>query len=63
MFLCQLKQQLFHEGTNLDDHQIGTEWLPIKDLLNFNLYPHALRLQLLSFYEGNKRTVYLGDTN
>lgn len=63
MFLCQLKQQSFKEGTNLDDNQIGTEWLPIKELLNYNLYPHALRSQLLSFYEGNNRTVYLGDVN
>lgn len=63
MFLCHIKEQLAHEGTNLDDHQIGTEWLPIKDLLNFNLYPQALRSHLLSFYEGKKHTVYLGDIN
>jgi 8-oxo-dGTP diphosphatase len=63
LFLCQTKQQSFHEGTNLDDHQIGTEWLPIKGLLDYNLYPQVLRSQIAAFYEGKKHTVYLGDIN
>ena len=63
MFLCKTKQQAFQEGTNLDEHQIGTEWLPIRELLNYNLYPQVLRSQISTFYEGKSQTVYLGDVN
>ena len=63
MFLCKIKQQAFQEGTNLDEHQIGTEWLPIRELLNYNLYPQVLRSQISAFYEGKSQTVYLGDVN
>jgi len=63
MFLCKVDQETFDNGSNPDNEQIGVEWLPIKELLQYNLYPRALRTQLIAYFEGEKATTYLGDIN
>ena len=63
MFLCHVHQETFEHGTNLDKGQTGTEWLPIKDLLEYKLFPQALRTHLISYFESGKAKTYVGDIN
>lgn len=63
MFLCQVYQDTFDKGTNLDKGQTGIEWLPIKDLLNYKLFPQALRTHLISYFDSGKAKTYVGDIN
>ena len=63
MYLCKVDQEDFDNGKNPDQEQIGVEWLPINELLQYNLYPLALRTHLISYCKGEKTTVYLGDIN
>ena len=63
MFLCSVHQDSFDNGSKPDTGQSGTEWIPIKELLNFKLYPQAMRPQLISYFNGGKAPIYLGDIN
>ena len=63
MFLCDVHQDTFDNGSNPDKNQTGTEWLPINDLLQYKLYPQALRSHLISYFNSGKATTYLGDIN
>ncbi len=63
MFLCSLKEQVLPVGTDLDSGQIGVEWLPLDNLLSFNLLPADLRPHMIAFAEGSKTPVYVGDIN
>ncbi len=62
MFLCSVKQDTFN-GDSPDKGQIGTEWLPINDLLKYNLFPRALRPHLISYFENGTAPTYVGDIN
>jgi len=46
------------EATNVDNTQIGIEWVPIEDLTKINLFPKALRTRV-----GKPGPTYLGDCN
>ncbi|WP_336635901.1 NUDIX domain-containing protein [Lysinibacillus fusiformis] len=61
-FLCQLHEQL-HQPSNPDSHQIGTEWVSVARLHEFQLYPKALIPQLQRYVQGLETTIYLGDIN
>ena len=50
MFLCNIHQDTFDNGSNPDKNQIGTEWLPINDLLQHKLFPQALRTHLIDYF-------------
>ncbi|MEC1177481.1 hypothetical protein P9B03_03210 [Metasolibacillus meyeri] len=63
MFLCQVQQEIFANGSNPDKGQTGTEWLPINDLLKYPLFPHALRAYLISYFNSGKAPTYVGDIN
>ena len=63
MFLCHVQQETFDNGSNPDKGQIGTEWIPIKDLLNYKLFPQALRSHLISYFNIGKSKIYVGDIN
>ena len=63
MFLCHVHQDTFDNGSNPDKGQAGTEWLPIKDLLEYKLFPQALRTHLISYFDSGKATTYVGDIN
>lgn len=63
MFLCNVNQVLFINGTNPDKGQIGIEWLPISELLEYELFPRALRTHLISYYESGEAVTYVGDIN
>ncbi|MFJ8066038.1 NUDIX domain-containing protein [Psychrobacillus sp. NPDC096426] len=63
MFLCNINQDTFNKGASPDKGQIGTEWLPINELLEHNLFPQALRPQLISYFNSGKAPTYVGDIN
>lgn len=63
IFLCKVNQHIFTNGNNPDKGQVGTEWLPITELLDYKLFPQALRTHLISHFESGKVTTYVGDIN
>ena len=63
MFLCHVHQDTFDNGSNKDKGQTGTEWLPIKELLAYKLFPQELRTHLISYFDSGKATTYVGDIN
>lgn len=63
MFLCHVYQDTFDNGKNPDKGQTGAEWIPIKDLLEYKLFPQALRSHLISYFDSGKATTYIGDIN
>ncbi|MBB4826827.1 ADP-ribose pyrophosphatase YjhB (NUDIX family) [Sporosarcina luteola] len=63
MFLCRVNHETFAEGTRLDKGQIGTEWIPIQELMEYTLFPRALRTHIMSYYENGNTPIYVGDIN
>ncbi|MBP2241547.1 ADP-ribose pyrophosphatase YjhB (NUDIX family) [Cytobacillus eiseniae] len=65
MFLCKVIEgsKEIGNGTVPDDGQIGVEWLPLSELLNFRVYPQSMREYLLDYIAGKQTPVYLGDVN
>ena len=63
MFICNVNQDLFNNGTSPDKGQIGTEWLPINELLEYELFPRSLRTHIISYFESGKAATYVGDIN
>lgn len=63
MFLCNVVQDTFDNGSRPDKGQIGTEWLPIHELLEYKLYPQTLRTHLISYFGNEKTKTYVGDIN
>ena len=63
MFLCNANQVQFDNGISPDKGQVGTEWLPINELLEYKLFPQALRTHLISYFESGKAATYVGDIN
>src|SRR5690606_5229629 len=63
MFLCHLKAETDSKGSNPDKGQIGVEWLPIDSLLEYKLFPRALKTYLISYYQSEKMPTYVGDMN
>lgn len=64
-FHCQVKneQDKHIEPSNPDSHQVGIEWVDIKDLLECRLYPKELRKYIIKHCNKEKSPVYLGDIN
>ncbi|WP_077600949.1 NUDIX domain-containing protein [Oceanobacillus sojae] len=65
MFLCDIKDSIKEIGNGAvpDEGQIGVEWLPIADLMNYRLYPQAIREKIIACTLGKEFPVYLGDIN
>lgn len=63
MFLCNIKGETIGQGGLPDKGQAGVEWLPINRLLEYKLFPQALRSKLISYYQGDKANTYVGDIN
>lgn len=53
----------YHAPQNPDNDQVGIEWIPIKDLPNYRVYPKELVKQIKKKLNGVKSPVYLGDIN
>lgn len=64
-FVCHIinRQDVPSVPSNPDSHQIGIEWLPINNLVDYRIYPKGIR-ECIQEFKGNKRNaVYLGDIN
>ncbi|MBS4218800.1 NUDIX domain-containing protein [Bacillus sp. FJAT-49711] len=64
-FACQLNgmgESSFHPS-NPDLHQVGIEWIPVHDLLQYRMYPKQLRKFIIKHHNEEKTPIYLGDVN
>lgn len=63
MFVCELAGDAdIGVGTIPDADQIGVEWLEIDELMEYRLYPMAIREKIMNL-EKEEQPVYLGDIN
>jgi 8-oxo-dGTP diphosphatase len=63
MFECQLKADSnIQNGSVPDSMQIGVEWIPIKSMNEYRIYPKTLR-KIITPYGKFNNVVYLGDVN
>ncbi len=62
MFLCTIKNNKKPKlGKTPDSFQINIEWLPLKDIEKYRLYPQSARKILKNLKKSKK--IYLGDIN
>lgn len=59
IFLCRLNSGERSLPSETDRFQIGSEWMPLKDISNRNLFPRAIRDNLRSLM-GYGETIYIG---
>lgn len=59
VFLCSLVSGKAGQPTEHDRFQIGLEWVNIKDIPTSNLFPHAIRDNILSMLSCGE-TIYIG---
>ena len=59
IFLCRLNSGDREIPTETDRFQIGSEWIPLKEIANRNLFPRAIRDNLRSL-TGYGETIYIG---
>jgi len=63
MFECKLKEgSIPQNGIEPDPWQIGVVWLELSRLMEYRLYPQALR-KILMKDKDHKGKIYLGDIN
>ncbi|WP_100404098.1 NUDIX domain-containing protein [Bacillus sp. FJAT-42315] len=64
-FVCHLVGDVGDDNkpTNPDSHQVGIEWVPIHDLLQYRIYPKEIRKHIIKYINNEKSPVYLGDVN
>jgi 8-oxo-dGTP pyrophosphatase MutT (NUDIX family) len=62
MFLCSIKEgEIPKPGNNPDSFQESIEWIPLKEIEKYRLYPQSARNILKNL--GENKTIYLGDIN
>lgn len=55
------EEMVFEKACEMDETQIGFEWIDLKDLDSIIMYPMALRKEIINFYERKTKRVYLGE--
>jgi 8-oxo-dGTP diphosphatase len=63
MFACSVEGDEFALGTNPDKGQVGAEWIPIDELMDYQLFPRELRQHLISYNHEGRSLIYVGDIN
>jgi hypothetical protein len=66
MFLCRIKEGQPEPAAGIipDDGQIGVEWLPVKNLTDYRLYPMSMVPSIMVLESGkHPEKIYLGDVN
>src|SRR5690606_18679037 len=58
-----LEESEFQLPLQPDGHQIGIEWLEVKELDQFRIYPKTMGSAIQSREKGSTTPVYLGDVN
>jgi 8-oxo-dGTP diphosphatase len=59
VFLCRLASIEAAAPTEHDRFQIGLEWVNIKDIAGSNLFPHAIRDNIVNMLQHGE-TIYIG---
>jgi len=59
IFLCKLNEEERKDPTERDRFQIGTEWLPLRDIASRNLFPRAIRDNIRNL-TGYGETIFIG---
>lgn len=54
LFSCHVKGGTIGNGRIPDKGQIGTECLPIENLLDYKFYPQSLRPQIINYHRSGK---------
>jgi 8-oxo-dGTP pyrophosphatase MutT (NUDIX family) len=64
-FVCHLMDGInnYKKPTNPDSHQIGIEWICVRDLLQYRIYPKELSKYIIKYLLDEKSPIYLGDIN
>lgn len=64
-FVCNLASEINNQKkpTNPDSHQVGIEWIHMRDLLQYRIYPKELRKYIIKHFNNEKPPIYLGDIN
>ncbi|MBM7692728.1 ADP-ribose pyrophosphatase YjhB (NUDIX family) [Peribacillus deserti] len=63
-FACELMELNRDQiGTAPDPGQIGTEWAALTNIMNYRVYPQAMRQNIIDVYSGRKSPIYLGNIN
>jgi len=63
MFECEIKEyQEIRNGNVPDDMQMGVEWINLKKIHEYNIYPKILK-NLINKDGKIKKKIYLGDIN
>ncbi|XUX06620.1 NUDIX domain-containing protein [Sporosarcina sp. UB5] len=63
LFSCTVMENEITNGSNPDKGQIGAEWIPVHQLMDYNLFPQALRAHLILYSNDEKELTYVGDIN
>lgn len=64
MFLCSLlNPDKLEPHTEADTHQVGWDWIPVNQIMDWELYPRTLRGAIAQLHRGEKVPVYTGDVN
>lgn len=65
IFSCSvdLNRNQFENGEMPDRGQVGIEWIPIQKLMEYNFFPKAMRVHLISYLNNGEAPVYIGDIN
>ncbi|MGM7685076.1 NUDIX domain-containing protein [Cytobacillus sp. Hm23] len=64
-FICSLVNKMSSNKipTNPDSYQVGLEWVDIKDLKQYRIYPKELSKYIVKYIRKENAPVYLGDIN
>lgn len=64
MMLCSVIEERDAKlAVQPDDHQIGIEWIPVKQLPGVDFYPKVLKEKMAGVLNGGAALEYLGDVN
>lgn len=61
MFICDIVGEKEEDKQLYDEHQIGTKWISIDNILHEELYPIDMRNVIKRHFLGKKNDIYLGE--
>jgi 8-oxo-dGTP diphosphatase len=63
-FICDIINETnSFNPSNPDPEQVGVEWLPIGQLLEYPIFPKEIRKYIMQYLNNVNAPVYLGDIN